>query len=297
MDSLANIEAFVRVAELGSITRAARSLHITASAASRRIAQLEDELCVRLFHRTTRALRLTDEGRAFLERCQRILGELEAAKQSIAHAREIPEGRLCVEAPGVLGRLVLVPAVPGFLARYPRIELDLRLRDAVVDPAAEGVDVSLRVGHLRDAQIVARRLGVTRMLLCASPEYVRRSGAPRAPEELQQHRCLGFVRDHRVVPWRFRAESGTLRFEPTGHLSVNDGDALKALAVAGAGLAWVFDFMIAPELASGALVTVLDEFAIDERPIHALYQSQRHVIPRVRAFLDFTSTLLGAPRP
>lgn len=295
MDSLANIEAFVRVAELGSITRAARSLHITASAASRRIAQLEDELGVRLFHRTTRALALSDEGRAFLERCRRILEELQAAKRSIAHARAVPEGRLCVEAPAVLGRLALVPALPGFLAQYPGIELDLRLRDAVIDPAAEGVDVSLRIGHLRDAEVVARRLGVTRMLVCASPEYVRRSGAPEAPEDLDQHRCLGFVRDHRVVPWRLRAGSGTLRFEPAGHLSVNDGDALRSLAVAGAGLAWVFDFMIARELASGALVTVLDEFAVDERPIHALYQSPRHVTPRVRVFLDFAATLLGAP--
>lgn len=296
MDSLANIEAFVRVAELGSITRAARSLHITASAASRRIAQLEDELGVRLFHRTTRALRLSDEGGAFLERCQRILEELQAAKRSIAHARAVPEGRLCVEAPAVLGRLALAPALPGFLAQHPGIELDLRLRDAVIDPAAEGVDVSLRIGHLRDAEVVARRLGVTRMLVCASPEYLRRSGTPETPADLQQHRCLGFVREGRVVPWRFRAESGALRFEPAGFVSVNDGDALKALAVAGAGLAWVFDFMIAPELASGALVTVLDGFAVDERPIHALYQSPRHVIPRVRVFLDFASTLLGPPR-
>ncbi|WP_437483015.1 substrate binding domain-containing protein [Sorangium sp. So ce1014] len=160
----------------------------------------------------------------------------------------------------------------------------------------------------QDSGVVARRLGVTRMLVCASPEYLRRSGAPATPEDLQQHRCLGFVRESRVVPWRFRAESGALRFEPTGSLSVNDGDALKALAVndgdalkalavAGAGLAWVFDFIIAPELASGALVTVLDEFAVDERPIHALYQSPRHAIPRVRVFLDFASTLLEPALP
>ncbi|WP_437723799.1 LysR substrate-binding domain-containing protein [Sorangium sp. So ce861] len=295
MDSLANIEAFVRAAELGSITRAARSLHITASAASRRIAQLEDELRVRLFHRTTRALRLSEEGRAFLERCQRILEELQAAKQSIAHARGVPEGPLCVEAPAVFGRLLLVPALPRFLAEHPRVELELRLRDAVIDPAAEGVDVSLRIGRLEDAGIVARRLGVTRMLVCASPEYLRRRGAPETPEDLRQHRCLGFLRDDRVVPWRLRSPRGTLRFEPTGAPRVNDGDALKALAVAGAGLAWVFDFMIAPELASGALVTVLDELAVDERPIHALYQSPRHVIPRVRVFLDFAATLLGPP--
>lgn len=296
MSSLAGIEAFVRAAELGSVSRAAAALRLTPSAVSRRISRLEEELGVRLFHRAARALRLTDDGRGFLERCQNILDELRAAKATAARVRDRPEGRLRVEAPTVLGRTVLVPALPGFLSEHPRVEVELILRDAVVDPASEGVDVTLRMGPLRDSGLVARRIATARLVVCASPEYVERHGRPAAPAELASHRCIGFVREARAVPWRLRAGPDTIEHTPAGVLEVNDGESLRSLALAGVGLVWVPDFMVAADLARGALVALLEEHAVEERAIHALYAQPRYLLPRVRAFVDFVAALFARPR-
>jgi DNA-binding transcriptional LysR family regulator len=304
MSSLAAIEAFVRAAELGSVSRAAAALRLTPSAVSRRISRLEEELGVRLFHRAARALRLTDDGRGFLERCHNILDELRAAKATAARVRDRPEGRLRVEAPTVLGRMVLVPALPGFMAEHPRVEVELTLRDAIVDPASEGADVTLRMGALRDSGLVARRIGTMRFVVCASPGYVARHGRPAGPEQLARHRCIGFVREARTVPWRLRAGEVIVEHPPGGVLDVNDGEALRSLALAGVGLIWVPDFMVTAELASGALVSLLDEHAVEERPIHVLYAQPRYLLPRVRAFVDFVAALFPraatdrpAPRP
>ncbi|OJH35275.1 LysR family transcriptional regulator [Cystobacter ferrugineus] len=288
MSSLENIEAFVGAVEHGGFTRAARSLGLTPSAVSRRIARLEEELGVALFQRTTRALRLTDDGRAFHGRCRRILGELEEARRSMSRARTRPMGLLRVDAPQVLGQQLLVPALPTFFKRYPDIQLELTLRDYLVDPVVEGLDVMLRIGTPRDSALLSRRLGTTRMVACAAPGYLRRRGTPRDPEELARHDCLGFLRESRPVSWRLR--TGT--YEVKGPLSVNQGAALRDAAVAGLGICWVFDFMVSAELASGALVEVLEAYACDERPIHALYLENRHLLPKVRVFLDFAAALL-----
>lgn len=296
MSSLAGIEAFVRAAELGSVSRAAAALRLTPSAVSRRITRLEEELGVRLFHRAARALRLTDDGRGFLERCQKILDELRAARATAARVRDRPEGRLRVEAPAVLGRTVLVPAMPDFLADHPRVEVELTLRDAIVDPASEGVDVTVRMGPLRDSGLVARRIAVMRLVVCASPAYVARHGRPDGPEQLVEHRCIGFVREARTVPWRLRSGPNTIEHLPAGVLDVNDGESLRILALAGVGLVWVPDFMVADDLARGALVSLLDEHAVEERPIHALYAQPRYLLPRVRAFVDFVAALFAGRR-
>lgn len=292
MKSLANIEAFVRAVEQGDFTRAARSLGLTPSAVSRRIASLEEELGLALFRRTTRALRLTDDGRAFYERCRRVLGELEEAQEAMTRVRTRPTGRLRVDAPQVLGQLILVPSLPRFFKQYPGIELELTLRDYLVDPVTEGIDVLLRVGTLRDSGMMARKLGVTRMVACAAPGYLKHHGRPRKPEDLSTHHCLGFLRESGPVPWRM----STGEYEVKGPFHVNQGASLRDAAMAGLGICWLFDFMVAEELASGKLVPVLEEYACDERPIHALYSENRHLLPKVRVFLDFAASLLAKTR-
>ncbi|WP_338867706.1 LysR family transcriptional regulator [Myxococcus stipitatus] len=291
MHSLANIDAFVRAVEEGDFTRAAKKLNLTASAVSRRIARLEEELGVKLFQRTTRALRLTEDGRDFHARCQRILADLDDAKESLSHSREHPSGRLRVEAPQVIGQLVLAPALPRFLARHPDLELHLTLRDTVVDPVTEGADVLLRVGRLGDSGLVARKLGTTRMVACASPDYLARRGTPTTPSDLASHDCLGFLREGGSSDWLLREGDETVRVTPHGSLHVNHGATLRDAALLGLGIAWLFDFMVARELAAGALVSVLEPCSRESRPIHALHPPNRHLPSRVRVFLDFVATL------
>ncbi|MCY1019962.1 LysR family transcriptional regulator [Pyxidicoccus sp. MSG2] len=292
MHSLANIDAFVRTVEDGDFTRAARRLAVTASAVSRRIARLEEELGVRLFQRTTRALRLTEDGRDFYARCQRILAELDEARESLARSRSRPTGLLRVEAPQVIGQLVLTPALPRFLEAYPGVELHLTLRDEVVDPITEGADVLIRMGQLTDSRLVARKLAVARLVAVASPAYLQRHGTPVAPTDLARHQCLGFLRQGVTGEWRFKDG----RVVPRGAFHVSQGATLRDAAVMGLGIAWMMDFMVARELATGALVTVLDAHACEERPIHALHPPNRHLPSRVRVFLDFVKTLFPDSR-
>ncbi|WP_426753379.1 LysR family transcriptional regulator [Myxococcus sp. Y35] len=295
MHSLANIEAFVRAVEHGDFTRAARKLQVTASAVSRRISQLEKELGVVLFQRTTRALQLTEDGRDFYARCQRVLSELEAAKESLSRSRQRPTGVLRVDAPQVLGQLVLMPALSRFLSSYPGIELRLTLRDTVVNPVAEGVDVLLRLGALEDSRLVARKLGITRLMACAAPAYLKRHGRPESPADLARHNCLGFLREGAPAPWVLHVQgtSAPVRFEPRGTFHSNHGATLRDAAVLGLGIAWLFDFMVTRELESGALVPVLEGQLGEERPIHALYPRSKHLPARVSAFLDFVVMLFG----
>lgn len=296
MHSLSNIDAFVRAVEDGDFTRAARKLNLTASAVSRRIARLEEELGVRLFQRTTRALRLTEDGRDFYARCQRILAELGEAKEALARSRSRPTGLLRVEVPQVIGQLVLTPALPRFFAAYPGIELHLTLRDEVVDPVTEGADVLIRMGKLTDSRLVARRLSVARLVAVAAPAYLARHGTPATPADLARHQCLGFMRQGVTGEWRFKDAHGVSRFVPRGAFHVSQGATLRDAAVMGLGIAWLMDFMVARELATGTLVTVLDAFACEERPLHALHPPGRHLPSRVRVFLDFVRTLFSDSR-
>ncbi|TQF16205.1 LysR family transcriptional regulator [Myxococcus llanfairpwllgwyngyllgogerychwyrndrobwllllantysiliogogogochensis] len=296
LPSLSNIDAFVRAVEDGNFTQAARRLHITASAVSRRIARLEEELGVRLFQRTTRALRLTDDGRDFYARCQHILAELGEAKESLARSRNRPTGRLRVEVPQVIGQLVLTPALPRFLQAYPGIELHLTMRDEVVDPITEGADVLIRMGPLTDSRLVARSLAMTRMVAVAAPDYLKQHGTPAMPSDLSHHQCLGFLRQGVVGEWRFKGPEGITRVAPRGAFHVSQGATLRDAAAMGLGIAWMMDFMVTRELATGALVTVLDTYAGEERPIYLLHPPGRHLPSRVRVFLDFVKTLFAHSR-
>ncbi|WP_242346048.1 LysR family transcriptional regulator [Anaeromyxobacter terrae] len=293
MDRLGNLEALVLAAELGSFTLAAGRLRLSPSALSRRVAQLEEELGVRLLHRTTRAVRLSEEGRLFVERCRGALRELEEARASLTRLRERPAGLLRIEAPSILGRHVLVPALPRFTSRYPAVQVELVLRDVPEDLVSGGIDVALRIGALADSGLIARRLGRTRMRVCGAPGYLRRRGTPRTVEALARHERLGFTLHGRAIAWRLRDGAKVRELPPSGRIAVNSAEALVDLAIGGAGLAWVCDFMMARARASGQLVEVLEDAVCEEHPIHALTLQSRHVLPKVRAFVEFAAAELA----
>ncbi len=297
MDRLAAIEAFVRVAEAQSFSEAARRLRSSKSAVSRNVGALESELGVRLFHRTTRSLTLTEAGRGYFERATRILADLEEANLAVSQLQSAPRGRLRVSAPMSFGFLHLAPALPDFLARYPEVAVDLAMNDRFVDLIDEGFDVAVRIGALEDSSLIARRLAPIRRVVCASPAYFEARGLPLSPEDLKGHECLFNSNIASSQEWRFTAPDGkSWPVEVKGRLSANNGDALRAAALQGLGIVNLPTFIVGGDLQAGALVTALDEFISQNMAMSAVYPHSRHLQPKVRAFVDFLADRFG-PRP
>jgi LysR family transcriptional regulator, regulator for bpeEF and oprC len=287
MSSLEGIEVFSVAVEAGSFAAAARKLRVTPSAVSRRVAQLEQELGVSLLSRTTRSLRLTDDGQAFHARCLRILEELQEARDDIAKVRRAPAGMLRVDAPIAFTRSVLGPRLPRFLERYPELRVALTLRDQRADPVAEGLDLLVRIGPLADSALLARRVGQSRFVFCASPAYVKKHGRPKSPSELRRHRCVGYWRDGAPDPFRFVSEGGVEVVDVDGQCHVNDADVARQLVLGGQGVGCFFDFLVDREISSRKLTPLLQEHAGAVWPIHVLYPKNRHLLPKVNAFVDF----------
>ena len=292
-DRLGTLETFIEVARIGSFTRVAARLRVTPSAVSRRILHLEQELGVRLFHRTTRAMRLTDEGRVFYERAHHAMEELQRAKDGVQRIRQKPMGLLRVEAPSILGRHLLAPALPEFLAQHPEVQVELVVTDRPSDLASGGIDVAIRLGPLMDSALIARRLGWTRMRVCGAPSYLRRRGTPHTLAALGRHERIGFVVNGRPLPWRLEENGAIREIAPGRRVVTDDAETLVDLAVAGAGLVWVCDFMIARARRSGELVEVLEDSGTERSPLHAVSLPSGHVLPKVRAFLDATAATLA----
>ncbi|HEX3763271.1 MAG TPA: LysR family transcriptional regulator [Kofleriaceae bacterium] len=289
MDRLATIEAFVEAAQRGSFTLAARHLQLSPSALSRRIASLEAQLGVRLFHRTTRALRLSDDGRAFFERARDALRELAEAAAATSGLRDRPAGLLRVEAPTILGRNVVVPAIQRLVARHPDVRVELALRDHALDLASHGIDVAIRLGTQPDSALVARKIGTTRMGVYGARSYFRRAGRPRTPADLEHHHLLGLAVHGRVVPWRLRDGDTVRERVPDQRILVDSADALVELAASGAGLAWLCDFMKLRQ----PLLEVLRGAACAESAVHVVSLPSRHVLPKVRVFIELVEAGLA----
>jgi DNA-binding transcriptional LysR family regulator len=294
MDRLAAIEAFVRVAESGSFSKAAERLNSSKSAVSRQVGALEAELGARLIHRTTRALTLTEAGRSYFEQAARILADLAEANASVGQLQAAPRGRLRVSAPMSFGFLHLAPAVPEFLDRYPDVELDMIMNDRFVDLVDEGFDMAVRVGTLADSSLVARKLAPMRRTVCAAPAYLEKRGVPASPGDLKAHECLCYSNVGMAQEWRFvRADGRPWPVEVRGRLHANNGDALRAAALRGFGLAVLPSFLVGRDFQSGALVSVLEEFLPQDSAVHAVYPHARHLSPKVRAFVDFLAERFG----
>jgi DNA-binding transcriptional LysR family regulator len=294
MDRFAALEAFVRVAESGSFSKAAERLKSSKSAVSRQVSALEAELGARLLHRTTRALTLTEAGRGYFEQATRILGDLAEANASVGELQAAPRGRLRVSAPMSFGFLHLAPAVPDFLDRYPEVELELMMNDRFVDLVDEGFDMAVRIGKLEDSSLVARRLAPARLTVCAAPAYLEKRGIPASPDQLKAHECLCYSNVGMAQEWRFvRADGRPWPVEVRGRLHANNGDALRAAALRGFGLAVLPAFLVGGDFQSGALVSVLQEFLPRDSAVHAVYPHARHLSPKVRAFVDFLAERFG----
>ncbi|WP_296257274.1 MULTISPECIES: LysR family transcriptional regulator [unclassified Pseudomonas] len=281
------MEVFVKVAQEGSLSAAARSLDLTPSAVSRIIARTEQRLGTRLLLRTTRAITLTAEGQAFLRGARRILADLAEVEEAITD-QGVPRGRLRVSAALAHGRMKIVPLVAAFSARYPQVLLDLMLGDEVVDILGGQADVAVRFGHLPDSPLSARCIGETGQVIVASPEYLQRHGTPAEPEDLLRHNCLRFNFRRAAPDWPFRRDGLEFSLKVGGTIECSSGEALAQLARLGAGIARIGAFSVTDDLQRGTLVPLLEDCNPGDRePIHAVFVGGTAMPARVRVFIDF----------
>lgn len=292
MDGFSEIGVFVRVVEARGFTRAGKSLGLTASGVSRVLSRLEARLGVRLLDRTTRSIGLTTEGAAYYARCTHILRELEDANQALASVRTAPRGRLRVDAPNSIGRFLFAPAIPSFLEHYTDLALDLTLRDHLIDPIAEGIDVVVRMADLQESELVQKRIGTVRMPTVASPEYLRRRGRPAHPSDLRRHETIGFLGGGLPVPYRFRDDKQPILFSPTSRLHSNSVDTIRNAAIAGLGIAQMTGVQVREDIAAGRLEIVLEDHEAPPRAVYALYTREKAALPKVRVCLEFLGDCL-----
>jgi DNA-binding transcriptional LysR family regulator len=281
------LEIFAVVAAQGSFSAAGRQLGLTPSAVSRTVDRIEARLGVRLLLRTTRALTLTAEGQAYLAAARRILTDLDDAEQAIAD-QGAPRGRLRVSAALSHGRLCIVPLLGDFVSAHPHILVDISLTDAIVDVAGGQADVAIRFGPLADSGLTARKIGETRRVIVAAPDYLARHGTPRVPEDLHDHNCLNFNFRRAEPVWPFRCEGRDDALSVKGSIEANNGETLGQLATAGVGITRVGAFSVVEEIADGRLVPLLEEFNPgDVETIHAVFVGGANTPARVRVFVDF----------
>ncbi|MGF1474382.1 MAG: LysR family transcriptional regulator [Geminicoccaceae bacterium] len=288
MDRLSDTDMFLAIVEGGSFSAAARQLGRTPSSISKQMARMEDRLGARLVQRTTRKLNLTSEGRIFYERCRVIMTELREAEAAVAAAEERPRGVLRVTAPVPFGRYQMQSIIPDFLDRYPEVELDLTLSDAIADLISEGLDLGIRIGGLADESLVVRKLAENRRILCASPAYLAARGTPSSPDDLKHHNCLNYTNNLQLNDWPFETGQGVIASRFDGNFRANSGELLFELALAGLGIIRASEFMAGPAIQRGDLVQLLPEFGLGDSPdIVAVYPHRRHLSAKVRAFVDF----------
>ena len=300
-ERLKGLEAFVATADAGSFTAAAERLNLTNSAVGKAVSRLEARLNTRLFERTTRSLALTDAGAAFYRTCVRVLDELQVAEQVLAADKLEPLGRLRVDVPSPLARLILVPALPDFHARHPEIQLDLGVSDRMVDIIGENVDCVLRGGELTDQSLMHRHIADLPLGVYAAPRYLALAGVPAHPRELEgtHQRIVGFhwARHGRAAPYEM--QRGAERLEVRGRyaLSVDDGNAYIAAGVAGMGVLWLPEYMAQAHRDSGELVPLFEDWQLAPMPLYLAFAPQRHVSAKLRAFMDWVTALMERHAP
>jgi LysR family transcriptional regulator, regulator for bpeEF and oprC len=298
MDRFDTMLAFTRVVELESFTKAAMSLNLPKTTVSAQVLALEKRLRVKLLHRTTRRISVTTDGAAYYERAIRLLNELEETEAALHQATSNPKGRLRVDVPTPLGRLVIIPALQDFLKRYPEIQLEIGCDDRPIDLLEEGVDCVIRVGHPLDSTLVARRVGTMQFLLVASPEYLQTYGRPTHHDDLQRHQAVHFFSSKTGKVRNFVLEhAGEEQEIPTNRkLAINNGDAIVAAALAGIGVCQVPTFMVQGYLNEGKLERVLGDYPTGSLPLNALYPQNRHLSTKVRTFIEWVAELFAECR-
>lgn len=294
-DDAASLVLFARVVQARSFTEAARVEGVTKSSVSRRIGQLETRLGVKLLRRTTRKLALTEEGLRFYEHCARILDGIDAAREAVSGASSEVKGPVRISAPVTLSQMHVGRAIAAFLAGHAEVEVELVADDRLVDVVEGGFDLVIRMGRLAPSSLVTRRLATDRLVVCGAPAYLARHGTPSEPAELLDHNCLHYANVPRSGEWRFRGPGGPVPVPVRGNFSTTDGSVLRSAAVAGLGLIVVPRFMVAPELASGALLQLLPSWRRGQIGIHAVTAPGRQQPARVRALLASLARYFGSP--
>jgi DNA-binding transcriptional LysR family regulator len=289
LDRMTGLEVFVKVAATGSLSAAARAMGMSQTMVTKHIAALEARLGVKLFHRTTRRLSITESGRNYLDASERILADMEAADAAAAADRVEPRGLLRLNVPVSFGTRQIAPLLAGFSERHPRVRVELGLNDRRVDLAEEGWDLAIRIGNLDSSSMIARRIAPCRLVVCAAPSYLRARGRPLTVSSLAAHNCLGYTLSQQNTAdlWTFGARA-EVSVRVSGNLRANNGDALRAAAIAGQGLIYQPTFIVADDLRAGALLALsLDQPAVQLGGIYAVYLPDRQPPAKVRAFIDF----------
>ncbi len=298
MDRLGAMQAFVRVVESGSFVRAAERMEMSTSSLSRFIADLESHLNARLLNRTTRKLSLTETGQAFYERCVQLLADLEEAEALASRAAAQAHGTIRLTCPHNLAAAPLAPAIASFVARHPAVTFDVSVSDRTVDLVEEGFDLAVRVGAVRAELLVARKLGATELVPCASRAYIAAQGTPGAPADLARHATITYAYSPAPRVWQLIGADGARHeVRVQGPLHANSGELAIGAAIAGLGIAFEPDYVVAPALADGRLVRVLPGFRGPQLDIWAVYPSRRHLSAKVRLFVDHLAATFAAARP
>jgi len=297
LDRVTSMQVFARVAALGSFSAAARALGLSQTMVTKHVAALEERLGIKLLHRSTRRLVLTEGGRHYLAAVERILAEIEEAEASAGLDRIEPRGTLRLNVPVTFGFREIAPALADFSRLYPALRVDLGLADRYVELIEEGWDLAIRVGRLKDSSLVARRLAPCRLMICGAPSYLDRHGVPQSVEDLARHNCLGYTLSSTISAdrWVFGTD-GDVVVPVKGNLRANNGDALLAAALAGQGLIYQPTFLVGDGLRSGALVRVLPDLPTYELSVHAVLPSGRQAPAKVRAVVAFLAERF-APKP
>ena len=297
MDKLSGMSVFARVVEARSFTGAARQLGMSKAAVSKQVSRLEERLGARLLNRTTRRLSLTEVGTAFYERAAHIVAEALEAELAVSRLHASPRGTLRLNAPVAFGVRYLAPILPEFMHRHAELGVDIALNDRFVDLVEEGYDLAVRIAHLPDSSLIARKLADSRRIVCAAPDYWARNGRPEEPSDLATHNCFGYSYLATRDEWRFRGPGGPISVRVEGTLTTNNGDISRAAAVSGLGVALLPVFMICDDLRAGRLAPALEDFEPESQGVHAVYPHNRHLSAKVRAFVDFLVDSFGPTPP
>lgn len=294
MDRLTSIEIFVKAVESGSFTGAGELLNMSSQLVGKHVKALEQDLGVKLLNRTTRRQHLTDVGRNFYDRARNILAEMEAAKNLAHEVRAIPTGTLRISASVSFGVNALAKVLPLYMKENPEVNVEMSLTNRTVDIIDEGFDIVFRVGELSDSGLIGRSLKPYKLVLCASPDYLKRSPAISHPEDLRKHECLGFSFTELRSRWTFQSEDGLITVPVTGKLMVDSGEVLLEAAKAGMGIMLQPSELVERDIASGALAEVLPDYPVPTRPMHLVYPPDKRMTPKMRSFIDFVMLHFGA---
>jgi DNA-binding transcriptional LysR family regulator len=301
MDRFDAMQAFVRVVESGSFTKAAETLHMSKTSVTQLIQQLEARLRVKLLNRTTRKVNVTADGAVYYERAVRVLADVDDAETSLSSASTLPRGRLRVDVPSPFARTILIPALPDFYARYPDIQIDLGVSDRMVDMIGENVDCVVRGGELTDQSLMARHIGDLRLGVYAAPDYLNRAGVPAHPRELEDthHRIVGYrwARTGKLFPMVMQRDGETVQTQGRYVLAVDDGNAYLKAGLAGLGILWLPHYMASKSQASGALVPLFEDWCLESMPMYVAFPPNRHISIKLRVFIDWVVELMAKHAP